>query len=155
MSICSDLSAMSISYRGNEVNLERQLDETIRGLQDHLNKLQSVFREIAMSSEQYTGDGEDGEMLDLKLSCRQVDVMKEHIVKMNNLFQDLMDMSDQLVYEPVSNDEKKYLKEWKKLSKTKFDDMNKKFVEERKEYKKEMKERRKLEKKEAKENDDE
>lgn len=150
MSVCSDLSMMSVSYRGSEVNLEKQLDETIRGLQKHLNDLQLVFRQIAMSCEQEIGEEVKVDGLcvtcDLINSCKQVDEMKEHIVRMNNLFDDLLDMSDQLVYEPINKDEKAYLKKWKNESKGRFDDLRKKFVEERKEFKKMRKEELKKEK---------
>lgn len=149
MSVCSDLSNVSVSIHGQEVNVEKALDDTIRALQSHLNDLQVVFRQIAMSSEQFLGDEtqvdskEYGKLTisnDLILSCKQVDKMQEHIVKMNGLFDDLMSMSMQLVYEPESSDEKKYLKEYKKIRKVEVEKMRDQLNSERKEWHKKMKE---------------
>lgn len=161
MSICSDLSNVSISIRGEEVNVEKALDDTIRALQGHLNDLQTVFRQIAMSSEQQMGDEvkvdskDHGQLTisgDLMLSCKQVDGMQEHIVKMNGLFDDLMSMSMQLVYEPESLDEKKFLKEYKAKRKIEVESMRKKLKDDRDAWQKQLKEDKKLEKKQAKEN---
>lgn len=140
MSICSDLSNVSISIRGEEVNVEKALDDTIRALQKHLNELQTVFRQIAMSSEQQLGIETKVETKnygtltvsdDLILSCRQVTEMQNHIVGMNGLFDDLMSMSMQLTYEPESTDEKKYLKEYKATRKAEIIALEKKLKEER------------------------
>lgn len=145
-SIASDLSTISVSLYGKEVNVEQALDETIRNLQQHLNLLQSGLREIAMSSDQSTGEGLD----DIKLSCLQVDKMQDHILEMNNLFEDLLDMSDQLVYLPENKEEKEYLKQHKAERKVKVAALKKKFDEERKAYKDALKEQKKKEKAEMK-----
>jgi hypothetical protein len=138
---------MSISINGQEMNVEKALDQTVRELQQHLNQLQCIFREIAMSSEQSTG-GDDFE--DLKMSCHQVDGMQDHILSMNNLFEDLMDMSDQLIYLPETKEEKAYVKDYKAKRKVIIDDKKKKWAEERKQYKKDLKEKQKKEKSEMK-----
>lgn len=156
MSICSDLSNVSISIRGEEVNVEKALDDTIRALQQHLNQLQCVFREIAMSSEQQLGNEikvetkDYGQLTiseDLLSSCKQVDMMQEHIVKMNGLFDDLMSMSMQLTYEPESLDEKKYLKEYKVTRKNEVEKLRKQLKDERDQWNKLAKEQNKKAKK--------
>lgn len=161
MSICSDLSNVSVSIHGQEVNVEKALDDTIKALQAHLNDLQIVFRQIAMSSEQFIGDEtqidskEYGKLTisnDLILSCKQVDKMQEHIVKMNGLFDDLMSMSMQLVYEPESSDEKKYLKEYKKIRKVEVEKMRQQLNDERKAWHKQIKDDNKKMKDENKKN---
>ena len=148
MSVTSALSTMSISCRGEVIDLEKALGDTTRALQKHLNDLECVFRTIAMSSDQQMG-GDD--MEDLKQSCAQVDQMQDHILKMNNLFDDLMDMSDQLVYEPINKEEKAYLKQRKIDRKVVMDEMKKKFAEARKEYKRKQKEEKQKMKEETKE----
>jgi len=161
MSICSDLSNVSISIRGEEVNVEKALDDCVRDLQQHLNQLQVVFRQIAMSSEQQLGDEtkvdtkEYGQLTvscDLLLSCKQVDGMQEHIVRMNGLFDDLMSMSMQLTYEPESLDEKKYLKEYKVNRKLEVAKLQKQLKDDRDAWNKQAKENAKAEKKANKEN---
>lgn len=161
MSICSDLSNVSISVRGEEVNVEKALDDTIRALQKHLNELQMLFRQIAMSSEQQMGievkiESKNYGTLtvseDLLLSCKQVDGMQEQIVKMNGLFDDLMSMSMQLTYEPESLDEKKYLKEYKANRKLEVAKLQQQLKNDRDIWNKQAKEQAKLDKKAMKEN---
>jgi len=161
MSICSDLSNVSISIRGEEVNVEKALDDTIRELQQHLNQLQVIFRQIAMSSEQQLGDetkvdtkdhGQLTVSCDLLLSCKQVDSMQERIVRMNGLFDDLMSMSMQLVYEPESLDEKKYLKEYKAFRKLEVAKLQKQLKDDRDAWNKQSKEKEKADKKANKDN---
>ena len=161
MSICSDLSNVSISIRGEDVNVEKALDDTIRALQQHLNQLQIVFRQIAMSSEQQMGDDvkvdskDYGQLTvsnDLILSCKQVDAMQEHIVKMNGLFDDLMSMSMQLTYEPESADEKKYLKEYKMTRKIEVEKLRQQLKDERNEWNRLAKEQAKKANKENADN---
>ena len=128
MSQCSDLSTISVSLNGQEVNLEQAITTTVNALQNHLNLLQLNLRSIAMSNDQSTGEGLD----DIKRSCDEVDNMQDHILEMNNLFEDLLDMSDQLVYLPENKEEKEYLKEHKAARKIKVTAMKKRFDEARK-----------------------
>ena len=52
MSIASSsASSVSVSFHGREVDLETALDETIRGLQQHLNNVQCQLRTLACDSE--------------------------------------------------------------------------------------------------------
>ena len=128
MSQCSDLSTISVSINGQEINVEKAITDTVCALQNHLNLLQNNLRSIAMSNDQSTGEGLD----DIKRSCDEVDNMQNHILEMNNLFEDLLDMSDQLVYLPENKEEKEFLKEHKVARKVVVTAMKKKFDDARK-----------------------
>lgn len=139
MSQCSDLSTISVSLNGQQVNVETAITETINALQNHLNKLSVNLRSIAMSNDQCTGEGLD----DIKRSCAEVEELQDHMLEMNNLFEDLVDMSDQLVYLPENKEEKEFLKEHKIERKAKVAAMKKKFEEARKANKLAIKEAKK------------
>ena len=141
MSISSSLSNISVSLHGQEVNVEAAIDEVVRNLQKHLNDLQSLMRAIAMSGEQCTGEDD---MQDLKDSCKQVRELQIHILEMNNLFEDLFDMSGQLRYQPLNDEEKAYLKKDKLEAKEEHSKLKKKWTDERKQFKVAQKEQSKL-----------
>lgn len=152
-------STVSVSIRGEDVDCEKALKDTVKDLQGHLNALEVIFMQIATTSEQFVGDEvevdskEFGKLTisqDLLVSCKQVDAMQEEIVKMNGLFDDLMSMSMQLVYEPETKDEKLYVREYKKIRKVEVQKMKDKLKEERESWHKQLKEERKNEKKENK-----
>jgi hypothetical protein len=100
MSQCSTSSSM-VSYRGEEIELETALDENIRELQRFLNSLQCALRQINMGNEQ------DLEYAD---ALKESDHVEECIDDMQYLFQELRDISHQLVGEPSNAEEKAYLK---------------------------------------------
>ena len=52
MSICSAMSDMSVSYYGEDVNLEEALDETFKKIQTFVNDCHYSVRSLAMSDEQ-------------------------------------------------------------------------------------------------------
>ena len=51
MSISSNGSSISINYNGQEMDLEQMLDETVKGIQSHLNDLQLQLRQVAQSED--------------------------------------------------------------------------------------------------------
>jgi hypothetical protein len=81
MSIASSsASSVSVSFRGEEVDLERALDETVRDLQQHLNMVQCRLRTLAADSER---DDDFQEMIGT------ADMLENDIDDMQWLFQDL------------------------------------------------------------------
>jgi hypothetical protein len=114
MSCVSNLSHVSVSIHGELKDCETALNEVVLGLQGHLNAIQLQLREIAMSSDQATGDLNDPEMTDLKNSVEQCDALIDTILLMNNLFDDLIDMADQLAFLPENKAERDWLKAHKR-----------------------------------------
>ena len=51
MSISSACSSISVSLNGKEMDLEGALDEVVRGLQTHLNRVQLQLRMLGVGSE--------------------------------------------------------------------------------------------------------
>ena len=47
MSVSSSGSQISINYDGEEMDFEQMLDETVKGIQHHLNDLQMQLRQVA------------------------------------------------------------------------------------------------------------
>jgi hypothetical protein len=139
------MSAMSVSHHGKEVNIEDALDEVIRGLQGHLNDLQYQIRTIAMTADQFTGDGDDPEMTDLKLSLEQSDAVVDNILEMHNLFDDLIGFGEQMAFKPINAAEKAYTKAHKAQRKKDIAEKKRRWEVERVEEKKRMKQERKEE----------
>ena len=63
---------------------------------------------------------------------------------MNNLFEDLFDMSEQLRYQPLNDKEKAYLKQDKLEAKEEHSNLKKKWTDERTQFKVAQKEQSKL-----------
>ena len=51
MSVSSNGSQLSINYNGEEMDLEQMLDQTVKGIQTHLNDLQLQLRQVAQSDD--------------------------------------------------------------------------------------------------------
>ena len=91
MSIASGASSVSVSLNGREMNLEEALDSVVRDLQKHLNMVQLQLRMLGVGSER-DDDFED--------QIKEADKMQDSIIEMNWLFEDLYDMSYQIVGDP-------------------------------------------------------
>ena len=60
MSVASSAASMrSVNFHGREMTLEQALDETIKGVQNHLNSLQVALRNLAACEDQAVDDEED------------------------------------------------------------------------------------------------
>jgi vacuolar-type H+-ATPase subunit I/STV1 len=87
-SIGSSMSMMSISHRGEEVDLEKALDEIFKDLQTNLNHTHCKMREIAMLEDQ----GDD----DFKQVSEMCWSVEDNIIEMNDLFTELKDVLKQI-----------------------------------------------------------
>ena len=133
MSIASGASSVSVSLNGREMNLEEALDSVVRDLQKHLNMVQLQLRMLGVGSER-DDDFED--------QIKEADKMQDSIVEMNYLFEDLYDMSYQIVGDPETKEDKQFMKQHKIERKAHLD----KLKAEHKELKKKEKEEAKLSK---------
>ena len=87
MSISSNGSQISINYNGEEMDLEQMLDETVKGIQRHLNDLQLQLRNVAQSEDRNDSFEEIVEF---------TDAVQDDIDEMIYLFTDLKDVADQI-----------------------------------------------------------
>ena len=87
MSISSNGSSISINYNGTEMNLEEMLDETVKGIQSHLNDLQLQLRNVAQSEDRNDSFEEIVEF---------TDAVQDDIDEMIFLFEDLKSVADQI-----------------------------------------------------------
>ena len=133
MSIASGASSVSVSLNGREMNLEEALDSVVRDLQKHLNMVQLQLRMLGVGSER-DDDFED--------QIKEADKMQDSIIEMTWLFEDLYDMSYQIVGDPETKEEKQFMKQHKIERKAHMD----KLKAEHKELKKKEKEENKLSK---------
>ena len=104
MSVSSVGSTASVGFRGQAVNLEAALDETVRGLQAHLNLVQCHLRGIAATLEQ-----DDDLSVELKLSADLDDELRS----MAWLFDDLRGFATDLISVPDTPAERAMVKKWK------------------------------------------
>ena len=126
MSIASSsASSVSVSLNGQEMDLEAALDETVRGLQQHLNMVQCRLRTLAADSER---DDDFQEMIGT------ADELENDIDNMQWLFQDLRSMCYQIVGPAETAEEKSWLKAHKIQRKVFF---QKKAIEQKATKKKE------------------
>ena len=101
MSISSACSSVSVSLNGKEMPLEEALDQTVRSLQQHLNKVQLQLRMLGVGS-----DRDD----DFEDQIKEADKMQDEILEMTWLFDDLSSMAYEIVGEPETKEEKAFLK---------------------------------------------
>ena len=102
MSIASSsASSVSVSLNGVEMPLEQALDETVRGLQGHLNMVQLHLRTLASDQER---DNDYQEMI------ATADLLEDNIDEMQWLFQDLRSMCYEICGEAETPEEKSFLK---------------------------------------------
>lgn len=97
-------STVSVGFHGRAVGMEEALDETVRGLQKHLNLVQCHLRTIAAVVEQ-----DDDYAVELKLSADLDDDLRQ----MSFLFEDLRQMGCDMISIPETPEEKAMAKKWK------------------------------------------
>ena len=103
MSISSNGSSISINYNGQEMNLEEMLDETVKGIQMHLNDLQLQLRQVAQSE-----DRND----DFEEIVEFTDAVEDDVNEMIFLFEDLKSVASQ-IRGPTPKDKKQWYLEHK------------------------------------------
>ena len=104
MSVCSQMSEISISIHGEDVNLIEAIDTVFRDLQHHLNSSQCNLRNLAQC-----GERSDEFQVSHKY-CVDID---DDISEMLNLFKDLKSIVKQIKLKPESPEEVEWLKEFK------------------------------------------
>ena len=103
MDTSSNASAAStvVGHRGQIVDLEKVIDETVGSLQGHLNMVQCRLREIALFVE---NDGE------LQEEVKMTDALDDELREMAWLFEDLRSAGYDLISVPDTADEKAWVK---------------------------------------------
>ena len=104
MSVSSVGSTASVGFHGQAISLETALDETVRGLQAHLNLVQCHLRGIAATVEQ-----DDDLSVELKLSGDLDDELR----CMAWLFDDFRGFATDLISVPDTPAERAMVKKWK------------------------------------------
>ena len=103
MSVCSQMSEMSISMHGDDVNLVEAVDTVFRDLQQHLNSSQCNLRNLAQC-----GERNDEFQVSHKYCCSIDDDLSEMLL----LFKDLKSIVKQIKLKPESPEEVEWLKEF-------------------------------------------
>ena len=103
MSVCSQMSEMSVSMHGDEVNLVEAIDTVFRDLQQHLNSSQCNLRNLAQC-----GERNDEFEVSHKYCCSIDDDLSEMLL----LFKDLKSIVKQIKLKPESDEEKEWLKQF-------------------------------------------
>jgi hypothetical protein len=102
MSIASSsASQISINVDGKEMDLEQMLDETIRGVQGHLNQLQMQLRNVACCEDR----GESFEEI-----VEITDEIDDSVIEMIELFGDLQNVTKQ-IRGPIPKEYKEWFKQ--------------------------------------------
>ena len=91
-SICSAMSDVSISYNGEEMELDEAIDHIFKELQTHINQTHCNIREIT----QWDLRGEDYDEVKVYF-----DDMVSHIKEGSALFKDLIGVIKQIMPKPV------------------------------------------------------
>ena len=103
MSVCSQMSEMSVLIHGDDVNLVEAIDTVFRDLQHHLNSSQCNLRNLAQC----------GERLDeFQVSHRYCVDIDDNLSEMLLLFKDLKSIVKQIKLKPESPEEVDWLKEF-------------------------------------------
>lgn len=112
MSQASQLSQMSVSYYGEEVDLETAITTSFREIQTFLNDTEATLRSLAMLCDQ------DGDYL----TCLEYnDHVEESIDGMCDLFKELKKIMTQISLKPQDAEEKEIYKKHKEEKKVKKD----------------------------------
>ena len=115
MSVCSQMSEMSISMHGEETNLVEAIDTVFRDLQQHLNSSQCNLRNLASCGERND---------EFEVSHKYCVDIDDDISEMLNLFKDLKSIVLQIKLKPESPEEVEWLKEFKLTRKLAKDEVN-------------------------------
>jgi len=81
----------SVQFHGREMSLEQALDETIRGVQNHLNNLQVVLRNLAACEEQEVDEDED-----FRGMVALEDEVTDTVNALNELLSELPDIAEDI-----------------------------------------------------------
>jgi len=108
----STMSQQSVSYFGEEVELEQAIDSCFRDLQTFLNGLQCSLRSLATLSDMGVGFEE---------ALKHGDDIEDSIDDMAPLFKELKSLMSQIMLKPEDNEEKEILKKHKLERKQKKD----------------------------------
>ena len=103
MSVCSQMSEISISIHGEDVNLIEAIDTVFRDLQQHINSSQCNLRNLAQC-----GERNDEFQVSHKYCCSIDDDLSEMLL----LFKDLKSIVKQIKLKPESPEEVEWLKEF-------------------------------------------
>ena len=103
MSVCSQMSEMSVSMHGEETNLVEAIDTVFRDLQHHLNSSQCNLRNLAQCNERAD---------EFQVSHRYCVEIDQDVSEMLNLFKDLKSIVKQIKLKPESPEEVEWLKEF-------------------------------------------
>lgn len=110
MSQASQLSQMSVSYFGEEIDLESAISNCFREIQTFLNNTEYTLRMLAMLCDQ------DG---DYKTCLEYNDNVEDAIDGMNDLFKELKNIMSQISLKPQDAEEKEIYKKHKEERKLK------------------------------------
>jgi len=110
MSQASQLSQMSVSYCGEEIDLESAITTCFRDIQTFLNDTECTLRTLAMLCDQ------DG---DYKTCLEYNDHVEDSIDGMNDLFKELKSIMSQVSLKPQDAEEKEIYKKHKEERKAK------------------------------------
>ena len=103
MSVCSQMSEMSVSMHGDEVGLVEAIDTVFRDLQKHLNSSQCNLRSLSLCH-----DRND----EFEISHRYCVEIDQDLGEMLLLFKDLKSIVLQIKLKPENYEEKEWLKEF-------------------------------------------
>lgn len=134
MSVSSCMSEISVSINGEDVILEKAIDDVYKKLQQSLNDSQCVLRSLCSLLDQDQ---------DFETSCKYAYEIEDHTNGMNELFKDLKSIVKQVKVKPENDQEKEWLKsflEQKKLEKEEIKAEQKRIKQEIKAEEKRLKE---------------
>ena len=117
-----------ISLNGKEQSIEDAMDSVIAEIQQQLNNSQYSIRQLAMASDQN---------LEFIEEVKFVDNLQDHLLQIQRLFLDLIDVSDQLISIPETKQDKDFWKLHKKERKQYVRDKLKEYNDNKKTEKEE------------------
>ncbi len=109
-STCSMMSSFSVSLFGEEVKLEKAIDDIFKQIQDSINHTHYQIREMCMDL-----DRDD----DFKVSFGHYEKINNYVDDLGILFKELKSVSIQVLGKPNTDEEKIWLKE--KLARKKLE----------------------------------
>ena len=134
MSQYSENNSM-ISLGDKEVSIEDAMDSVIAEIQQQLNNSQYSIRQLAMASDQN---------LEFQEEVKFCDNLQDHLLQIQRLFMDLLDISDQLISIPETKQDKDFWKQHKKDRKQHVRDKLKEYNDNKKTEKEERKKNREM-----------
>ena len=124
-----------ISLNGKEQSIEDAMDSVIAEIQQQLNNSQYSIRQLAMASDQN---------LEFQEEVKFCDNLQDHLLQIQRLFMDLLDISDQLISIPETKQDKDFWKQHKKDRKQYIKQKLKEYNDNKKTEKEERKKNREM-----------